>query len=86
MISKSLFWSLNANGDSYADYDYDYNYDFDSMVMIKTIARLVLSAFQSCKRLCHIVHLRSAASQSLSRSSNDKLKVIPMMMTIDPAP
>ena len=82
MISKSLFWSLNANGDSYADYDYD----FDSMVMIKTIARLVLSAFQSCKRLCHIVHLRSAASQSLSRSSNDKLKVIPMMMTIDPAP
>ena len=82
MISKSLFWSLNANGDSYADYDYD----FDSMVMIMTIARLVLSAFQSCKRLCHIVHLRSAASQSLSRSSNDKLKVIPMMMTIDPAP
>ena len=82
MISKSLFWSLNANGDSYADYDYD----FDSMVMIMTIARLVLSAFQSCKRLCHIVHLRSAASQSLSRSSNDKLKAIPMMMTIDPAP
>ena len=57
MISKSLFRSLNANGDSYADYDY--NYDYDSMVMIKTIARLVLSAFQSCKRLCHIVHLRS---------------------------